>query len=204
MRRYAFVFGAVLSLVLFLAVAGLNLYHLREPLVLLWGEVDSTDRHRVGLESTREGLWLRAYWPGPPRGVDPTESRVVTSPKSGEPVPAWYPGWVDWGGNALGFSIRRGAWLSSELYDRRQCLGIEYLWAVPHWFTLVTTAVLPSVWVLGAARRRRTARRLRAGLCARCGYDLRESQDHCPECGTHAVFQPAPTTTRTSRPSSPA
>jgi hypothetical protein len=26
-------------------------------------------------------------------------------------------------------------------------------------------------------------RRIRAGLCVGCGYDLRESQGNCPECG---------------------
>lgn len=39
-------------------------------------------------------------------------------------------------------------------------------------------------------RGRRTARRLRNGLCLVCGYDLRGGHDRCPECG--AMCTPAP------------
>ncbi|MEI7767553.1 MAG: hypothetical protein WCJ97_08980 [Phycisphaerae bacterium] len=33
-------------------------------------------------------------------------------------------------------------------------------------------------------RRKQKQKRIRAGLCPKCAYDLRASQDRCPECGT--------------------
>ena len=56
--------------------------------------------------------------------------------------------------------------------------------AVPHWLLVLATSVLPGVFLL-RLRRRALARRLSAaGLCRRCGYDLRASPHRCPECGS--------------------
>ena len=52
---------------------------------------------------------------------------------------------------------------------------------VPYWFLLLLTATAPAWWWHSRRRRRR---RLKDGLCHQCGYDLRASQDRCPECGT--------------------
>lgn len=45
---------------------------------------------------------------------------------------------------------------------------------------LLLPALCGARWLL---RRDRRLSRLRKGLCARCGYDLRESAGRCPECG---------------------
>ena len=52
---------------------------------------------------------------------------------------------------------------------------------VPLWFVTALAGVLPATRVLSLALARV---RVRRGLCAGCGYDLRETLERCPECGT--------------------
>ena len=64
--------------------------------------------------------------------------------------------------------------------------AVEYrVYQAPHAFVALTTALLPGLWLRGAARRRTMRRRVASGLCGRCGYDLRGSatSGRCPECG---------------------
>jgi hypothetical protein len=51
---------------------------------------------------------------------------------------------------------------------------------VPAWFVVLLTAATPALWLWRTTVRRAAAR---AGLCSRCGYDLRATPDRCPECG---------------------
>ena len=51
------------------------------------------------------------------------------------------------------------------------------------WPLLLLPAARGAAWSLRRARR---TRRLAAGLCPRCGYDLRATPGRCPECGAAA------------------
>ena len=76
--------------------------------------------------------------------------------------------------NRLGFHTFSGGMSASFMDERHE--GI----AVPAWLPVAAFGVLPLIFVVGVARRRR---RRGTGRCARCGYDLRASPDRCPECG---------------------
>lgn len=48
---------------------------------------------------------------------------------------------------------------------------------MPHWALVAQAAIVPALWLW--PRRKSRA----AGMCKRCGYDLRATPDRCPECG---------------------
>ena len=76
--------------------------------------------------------------------------------------------------NQLGFMSWETGW-SSSFAD-----VITRVWAIPAWFVVLLTAVLPALRLRGLLRQRR---RYARGLCAECGYDLRATPARCPECG---------------------
>ena len=47
------------------------------------------------------------------------------------------------------------------------------------------------VAVIPLMRRRERAASVTAGLCPKCGYDVRATPDRCPECGTVARAVPS-------------
>ena len=53
----------------------------------------------------------------------------------------------------------------------------------PMWFVVAAFAILPCAAVMRLVRRRRRVKRMAAGQCIACGYDLRASPERCPECG---------------------
>jgi hypothetical protein len=62
----------------------------------------------------------------------------------------------------------------------------------PLWTVAAVSAILPGWAGCRFVRRRLQERKIRAGLCPVCGYDLRATPGRCPECGTEASQSPSP------------
>lgn len=75
-----------------------------------------------------------------------------------------------------GFWTRHGSY--SRLAGHRED---DWSFAVRDWLPMLLLAILPGVWAWQWWRARRAKR---MGFCAQCGYDLRASNERCPECGT--------------------
>jgi hypothetical protein len=61
-------------------------------------------------------------------------------------------------------------------HDRLGVVGLS----VPYWPLILAGLVPPALWTRRRIQRQRWRR---AGLCFRCGYDLRATPGRCPECG---------------------
>jgi hypothetical protein len=87
------------------------------------------------------------------------------------------PGWISGLGIGWQHTTNDTAFSSSvRMIGRRLWIRVDVRLLL--FLSLVATALLLYRW-----RCARTAQRELAGLCAQCGYDLRESPQRCPECG---------------------
>lgn len=88
------------------------------------------------------------------------------------------------------FLVTEGAapvWLPVSLCIYRPALTDEVLGMAG----VYLLSALITWWLLfRLARRRLERRRVAAGLCGRCGYDIRATPQRCPECGQ--TVTPAP------------
>jgi hypothetical protein len=70
----------------------------------------------------------------------------------------------------------------------RQDVRLRHLWAFicPAWFPIPFLLVIPGMYAGRWIRKRKFHRRLAAGCCAHCGFDLRAHKpgEKCPECST--------------------
>jgi hypothetical protein len=68
--------------------------------------------------------------------------------------------------------------------------------SLPVLLIAVIVAVIAIAVFLGWRRQQKALRREMAGLCIRCGYDLRASKDQCPDCGMLILRRIDPITRR--------
>jgi hypothetical protein len=77
-------------------------------------------------------------------------------------------------------------------YSLRAAAAPGFTIGVPHWLIVAVTVALPATRLIGGIKAYRRHRRLRErhaqGLCTACGYDLRETRERCPECGTPVLL----------------
>lgn len=113
--------------------------------------------------------YVRVDHPGPPEF--PSGWRYSSNPPLGVGWPRRF--------RFLGFGTWRLEYPANPGMGTMHVSGLE----LPHWLLAMLLATAPAM----AARRmwlaRRRRRRLKTGLCAECGYDVRASADRCPECG---------------------
>jgi len=67
--------------------------------------------------------------------------------------------------------------------DRKGVPYEIYIWGIPYWFFFLLAAAPALSPAMRLIRRRTLVRRLAAGRCPSCGYDLRGTPQQCPECG---------------------
>lgn len=138
------------------------------------------------------------------------ESTSVNRPRM--PQGLWYealdpaPDTTRWGWSydpdarrgTLGFIWTRGTYMQLQAPDLSQPVGppdnalLTWWekaegWAVPMWFIAALCSGLLALQLPAIAAALRQRRRMQAGHCPHCGYDLRASPSRCPECGTPAA-----------------
>lgn len=83
--------------------------------------------------------------------------------------------------------VTRAVLSSSEnvLYENGVVLTVTQTTKVTGiaWWMIVTILSIPLIFPMIFSQHRIRRKRLGAGLCPECGYDLRATPDRCPECG---------------------
>ena len=153
-------------------------------------------------------LWVRSYWRWDNFYLNGLDSFSIDSSR-GEMRFSWDTDSAKdasefWRGtNKIGWSVspvahiggmsrglRHGGWgFAWDAYDRVHSFVVpsgqawtrERMVVVPDWFLVIVLGLVP---VMRLRSWRAERRRKLQGLCLRCGYDLRESEGRCPECGT--------------------
>jgi hypothetical protein len=190
MPRPLFTLAALLSLLLCVAVAVLWVRSVYAYDVLTFvRDADGGSawvRRLLDFRSLRGGLAIGYYRSRMTdaegvasfRRSAPAEPRVLHTSEPPRPYPLGDGAdpagrWAHWLGFQLaqrniGLSRRSDVWHSTLVF--------------PYWAPTALCSIVPLLWL-----RRRFWHTVPAGHCQSCGYDLRETQQRCPECGREGV-----------------
>jgi hypothetical protein len=181
MKRRLFTILSVLSLLVCIAVAVLWIrsYWTADYLVYAWRSSDDRYEYSMRLGSSCGGLGAlsqRLKYAGPKEAAFLSDSpfgwRLIQQHK-----PDHRAYFYD---DTRSFFARLGLHLNT---DSGPCMWGDYsetVIAAPHWAVL-TVLAMPAM--LCAAKVQWKVSRPKIGLCPTCGYDLRATPDHCPQCG---------------------
>jgi hypothetical protein len=94
--------------------------------------------------------------------------------------------WISRGAEVTRVAARHeNSWMTSFGYWAAPGWNVHAIeYEIHYWPLTFLLAIAPATRVIAEFRRRR---RLAAGHCTSCGYDLRATPDRCPECGADAV-----------------
>jgi hypothetical protein len=188
MRRAArHVFTILSALSLLMSVATCVLWvrsYFREDRITRYSNV-GTDLQMVGIDcmsDTGQLLVMHSTWRADHRpSVKPPLDSTHAGPATGHPENVrWFQNVGRyWRGFGIVTAMNGTGSIKTNGTTYTQTGALRFIF--PHWAVVMPLAVLPMMWLLLKVRR---ARRVAAGACPVCGYDLRASPDRCPECGT--------------------
>lgn len=182
--------GTGLLLAIGVTVLWVRSYSVREWVGVKWGD----NRHRVvsaGVDSSQGGIALGYFWWRLGNSLGKLQPRLQWRMTTDAP---YYPfGNVAWNPahNAYPGAPTQPPSLMRRLGFEANCdrgapegEAAFYNITFPHWFALLVTGILPARWTREYVAGWRSRRRISAGMCGVCGYDVRASPERCPECGT--------------------
>jgi hypothetical protein len=92
----------------------------------------------------------------------------------------WFPGWDGWRWTEGRPTASMPEWSPVVVNNNSK---IYHYAGLRLWLPIAVAGVAFGLKAVGARRRWAEAKKAAAGLCPRCGYDLRASPERCPECG---------------------
>jgi hypothetical protein len=147
-------------------------------------------------------LWVRSYWVA--ETWDRAEPQAFVSVGSSRGQVGWVridyrgttvryrrsPGYHAGPAEAGGWDTIPTSWSFAGFrwISYRPSLGpfgpgpLVRAFTVPDCALVLAAGILPGLWLVMRGRRHRAARK----CCRVCGYDLRDTPNRCPECGTAA------------------